>query len=49
MLKKHYTDICKKYEDQLLISNLNAYDIEDLFYFEYERTKDVRTFGHKVA
>lgn len=49
MFKTHYTDICDDMSDKLKVVSSNAYDIEDCFYSEYEKTKDSRVFGTKVA
>ncbi|CDW86981.1 sam dependent carboxyl methyltransferase [Stylonychia lemnae] len=49
MFKSHYIDICDKYNEKIQVVSSNSYDIIDYFYAEYERTKDSRQFGMKVA
>lgn len=36
-------------KDKLQVVTSNCYDIVDCFYAEYEKTKDSRQFGSKVA
>lgn len=48
VFKRHYVDICNSFEDVSVISSTD-YNVEDIFYFEYERTKDSDMFGKKVS
>lgn len=49
MFKSHYTDICDRMSDKIQVVSSNCYDIVDFFYAEYEKTRDSRDFGIKVA
>ena len=49
MFKSHYVDICNTMSDKLQVVGQNCYDIIDCFYAEYEKTRDSREFGQKVA
>lgn len=46
--KRHYIEICNSYPDLKVIGS-NDYNVDDIFYHEYERTRDAEVFGKKVA
>lgn len=48
MKPSHYTDVVNKL-GSLQISSMNTYDVVDCFWQEYEKTKDSKVFGQKVA
>jgi len=49
VFKSHYVNICEEMNDKLNVAVANSYDITDCFYDEYQKTKDSRVFGQKVA
>jgi hypothetical protein len=46
--KEHYINICKSFDDIEVVGS-DDYNVIDLFYTEYEKTKDADLFGTNVA
>ena len=49
MQRDHYISIAEEFRDKLEVAGKNRYEIEDVSYSDYEKTKDLDTFGHKAA
>lgn len=49
LYKSHYVEVCENDAFKIQVATSNCYDIVDCFAAEYEKTKDLRTFGVKVA
>jgi hypothetical protein len=47
--KRNYVEVCENEVENIKVATSNCYDIVDCFAAEYEKTKDLRTFGLKVA
>ncbi len=49
MQKRHFTQIAEELKDKIEVAGQNLYEIDDVHFTDYEKTKDAETFGRKVS